>query len=88
MKGLKKRRKKVNNSVLFPSILPLFYIYFRSGRLHFVRKSQNRCTLVNIRTYTVHCTLLYNNDYLCCRLFSNDNPGEPILYTVLILYVQ
>jgi hypothetical protein len=56
--GAQKTKKSVNKSVLFTYIFPLFYIYFRSGRLHFVRKSQNRCTLVNIRTYTVLCTQL------------------------------
>ncbi len=38
----------------------------------------------NVHWYSVHSS---NNDYLCCRLFSNDNPGEPILYTVIILCV-
>ncbi len=42
-----------------------FYIYFRSGRLHFVKKSQNRCTLLYMYSTVYVIFLIYWISKVC-----------------------
>jgi hypothetical protein len=61
-----------------------FCIHFQSGRLHFIKKGQNRCTLKYSVHYTTTCRVCTRNYCLYFYFSPSLSPPPPHLSTIIL----